>query len=58
MNNNVGTGVIVLLTFSGTLPFGISFLTTKTSLNLKFETDETLSQSGFWIRLNSYQLTN
>lgn len=40
-----------LLSFSGTIPFGASLLTVKTQLDLKFSTDETLSQSGFWIRL-------
>ncbi|CAF3376056.1 unnamed protein product [Rotaria sp. Silwood1] len=44
-----------LLSFSGTIPFGASLLTVKNQLNLKFQTDETLSQSGFWIRLYGYE---
>ncbi|CAF2797307.1 unnamed protein product [Rotaria sp. Silwood2] len=44
-----------LLSFSGTIPFGASLLTVKNQLSLKFQTDETLSQSGFWIRLNGYE---
>ncbi|CAF1490515.1 unnamed protein product, partial [Adineta steineri] len=43
-----------LLSFTGTIPFGASLLTTKNRLDLNFQTDETLSQSGFWIRLNGY----
>ncbi|CAF3761667.1 unnamed protein product [Rotaria magnacalcarata] len=44
-----------LLSFSGTIPFGASLLTVKNQLDLKFQTDETLSQSGFWIRLYGYE---
>ncbi|CAF1252897.1 unnamed protein product [Rotaria sordida] len=44
-----------LLSFSGTIPFGASLLTVKNQFNLKFQTDETLSQSGFWIRLYGYE---
>jgi hypothetical protein len=40
------------LSFSGTLPFGVSLITDRDSLQLTFATDETLSQSGFWIRLH------
>lgn len=40
--------------FSGTLPFGASLFNEKDSLRLTFTTDETLSQSGFWIRLHGY----
>lgn len=42
------------LPLSGTLPFGISLITERKSLQLTFTTDETLSQSGFWIRLHGY----
>lgn len=45
-----------LLSFSGTIPFGASLLTVKNQLDLKFQTDETLSQSGFWIRLHGIDL--
>ncbi|CAF2041821.1 unnamed protein product [Rotaria magnacalcarata] len=44
-----------LLSFSGTIPFGASLLTVKNQLDLNFQTDETLSQSGFWIRLYGYE---
>ncbi|CAF1556039.1 unnamed protein product [Adineta ricciae] len=47
-----------LASFSGTIPFGASLLTSKSSLSLNFQTDETLSQSGFWIRLYGYQQCN
>jgi len=42
------------LSLSGTLPFGVSLITEKNSLQLTFSTDETLSQSGFWVGLHGY----
>jgi hypothetical protein len=46
------------LSLSGTLPFGASLFNGKNSLHLTFTTDETLSQSGFWIRLHGYHQCN
>ncbi|UJR10705.1 hypothetical protein I4U23_014898 [Adineta vaga] len=47
-----------LSSFSGMIPFGASLLTSKSPISLNFQTDETLSQSGFWIRLYGYQQCN
>ncbi|UJR35112.1 hypothetical protein I4U23_027883 [Adineta vaga] len=46
------------LSLSGTLPFGASLFNEINSLRLRFFTDETLSQSGFWIRLHGYYQCN
>ncbi|CAF3823419.1 unnamed protein product [Rotaria sordida] len=46
------------LSLSGTIPFGASLFNEKNSLRLTFTTDETLSQSGFWIRLHGYHQCN
>ncbi|CAF3626323.1 unnamed protein product [Adineta steineri] len=46
------------LPLSGTLPFGASIFNEINSLRLQFTTDETLSQSGFWIRLHGYYQCN
>ncbi|CAF0765862.1 unnamed protein product [Rotaria sp. Silwood1] len=46
------------LSLSGTIPFGASLFNEKNSLHLTFTTDETLSQSGFWIRLHGYHQCN
>ncbi|CAF1247014.1 unnamed protein product [Rotaria magnacalcarata] len=46
------------LSLSGTIPFGASLFNEKTFLGLTFTTDETLSQSGFWIRLHGYYQCN
>ncbi|CAF2765614.1 unnamed protein product [Rotaria sp. Silwood2] len=46
------------LSLSGTIPFGASLFNEKNSLRLTFTTDETLSQSGFWIRLHGYYQCN
>jgi len=40
------------LSLSGSYPFGATLLTSKNQLTIQFKTDETLSQSGFWIRFH------
>ncbi|CAF1154731.1 unnamed protein product, partial [Didymodactylos carnosus] len=43
---------------SGTLAFGSSIVVAQKYIDLTFTTDETLSQSGFWVRIHGYSPCN